>query len=55
MGRIMELLSKFNDMISRRMDISWISHDKEWPKTLALSDRLKEVTPNLIDIGIKCS
>jgi len=49
----MELLSKLNDMISRRIDISWISHDKEWPKTpRALSDRLNEVIPNLIDIGI---
>jgi len=49
----MELLSKLNDMISRIFDISWISHDKEWSKTpRALSDRLNEVIPNLIDIGI---
>jgi len=47
----MELLSKLNDMVSRRMDISWISHDKEWPKIpRALSD--DEVILNLMDIGI---
>jgi hypothetical protein len=49
----MELLSKLNDMTSRRSDISWISRNKEWPKTpRALSDRLNEVIPNLRDIGI---
>ena len=52
-GMSMELLSKINDMTSRRTDISWISRSKEWPKTpRALSDRLNEVIPNLRDIGI---
>lgn len=49
----MELLSKLNDMISRRTELSWISRSKEWPKTpRALSDRLNEVIPNLRDIDI---
>jgi hypothetical protein len=52
-GMCMELLSKLNDMTSRSPDISWISRNKEWPKTpRALSDRLNEVIPNLRDIGI---
>jgi hypothetical protein len=52
-GKCMELLSKLNDMINRNLDISWISRNKEWPKTpRALSDRLNEVTPNLTHIGI---
>jgi hypothetical protein len=52
-GMCMELLSKLNDLTSRTPDISWISRNKEWPKTpRALSDRLNEVIPNLRDIGI---
>ena len=52
-GMCMQLLSKLNDLTSRTPDISWISRDKEWPKTpRALSDRLNEVIPNLRDIGI---
>jgi hypothetical protein len=52
-GMSMELLSKLNDLTSRRPDISWISRNKEWPKTpRALSDRLNEVIPNLRDIDI---
>src|SRR5215831_16243690 len=44
----MELLSKLNDLTSKRLDISWISRNREWPKTpRALSDRLTEVIPNL--------
>lgn len=52
-GMSTELLSKLNDMLSRRSELSWISRSKEWPKTpRALSDRLNEVIPNLRDIGI---
>jgi hypothetical protein len=52
-GMSMDLLSKLNELTSRRPDISWISRNKEWPKTpRALSDRLNEVIPNLRDIGI---
>ncbi|MGC1927860.1 MAG: hypothetical protein WA667_02710 [Candidatus Nitrosopolaris sp.] len=52
-GMSMDLLSRLNDMTSRRKDISWISGSREWPKTpRALSDRLNEVIPNLRDIGI---
>jgi len=40
-------------MISNTPDISWISKNKEWPKTAtALSNRLNEVIPNLTEIGI---
>ena len=52
-GMSINLLSKLNELISRRLDISWISRNKEWPKTpRALSDRLNEVIPNLRDIDI---
>jgi hypothetical protein len=52
-GMSMQLLSKLNELTSRRPDISWISKNREWPKTpRALSDRLNEVTTNLRDIGI---
>jgi hypothetical protein len=52
-GMSKDLLSKLNDMINRTPDISWISKNKEWPKTpRTLSDRLNEVIPNLRDIGI---
>ncbi|MGA9150929.1 MAG: hypothetical protein WBZ36_10135 [Candidatus Nitrosopolaris sp.] len=52
-GTSMELLTKLNDMTKRKMDISWISQSREWPKTpRALSNQLNEVIPNLRDIGI---
>jgi hypothetical protein len=52
-GMSKDLLSRLNDMINRTPDISWISKNKEWPKTpRALSDRLNEVIPNLRDFGI---
>ncbi len=51
-GLLLKLRVSFTGT-SRRMDISWISHNREWPKTpRALSDRLNEVIPNLRDIGI---
>lgn len=52
-GTSTDLLSKLNEMVSRTLGISWISKNKEWPKSpRALRERLNEVIPNLRDVGI---
>jgi hypothetical protein len=52
-GKIGMLRTKLNDFISHRADMQWIVRAKEWPKTdHALRDRLNEVIPNLLEMGI---
>jgi hypothetical protein len=52
-GKMGMLRTKLNEFISQRADLHGIAHAKEWPKTdQALRDRLNEVTPNLLEMGI---
>jgi hypothetical protein len=52
-GICIVLLSKLNEVVRLKTDASWVAGNKEWPKTpRALSDRLNEVIPNLMSIGI---
>jgi hypothetical protein len=46
-------MTKLNEIVSQRSDLQGIAHAKEWPKTdRALRDRLNEVIPNLLEMGI---
>src|SRR5215207_3830363 len=52
-GKIGMLRTKLNEFVSQRMDLQGIVRAKEWPKTdHALRDRLNEVIPNLLEMGI---
>ena len=52
-GKIGILRTKLNELISKRADLQGIVRTKEWPKTdHALRDRLNEVIPNLLEMGI---
>jgi hypothetical protein len=52
-GKIGMLRTKLNEFISQRVDLQGIVRTKEWPKTdHALRDRLNEVIPNLLEMGI---
>jgi hypothetical protein len=47
------LRTKLNEFIYHRADLQGIVRTKEWPKTdHALRDRLNEVIPNLLEMGI---
>jgi hypothetical protein len=52
-GKIGMLRTKLSEFISQRADLQAIARAKEWPKTdHALRDRLNEVIPNLLEMGI---
>ena len=52
-GKIGILRTKLNEFISKRADLQGIVRTKEWPKTdHGLRDRLNEVIPNLLEMGI---
>lgn len=52
-GKIGMLRTKLNELVSQRVDLQGIARAKEWPKTdHALRDRLNEVIPNLLEMGI---
>ena len=52
-GKIGMLRTKLNEVVSQKIDLQEIVRDKEWPKTdHALRDRLNEVIPNLLEMGI---
>ena len=52
-GKIGMFRTKLNEFISQRADLQGIARAKEWPKTdHALRDRLNEVIPNLLEMGI---
>ena len=52
-GKIGILRTKLNEFVSQRADLQGIARAKEWPKTdHALRDRLNEVIPNLLEMGI---
>jgi hypothetical protein len=52
-GKIGMLRTKLNEFIFHRADLQGIARTKEWPKTdHALRDRLNEVIPNLLEMGI---
>jgi hypothetical protein len=52
-GTCKEILSELNGFVQGAPNISWISKNKDWPKTpIAFSNRLNEIIPNLGQIGI---